>query len=180
MRRITIPPGVDRFDERFDRLWEHIRGNPKVDRVFYTASEAGDFAMIWMALAGIQGAVGSPTQTRHFLRVAGALAAESVIVNGGIKSLFRRQRPPWDQSRPLTLRQPKTSSFPSGHASSALTAAILLTDANATLAPLWWTLAVLVGMSRVHVKIHHVSDVAGGIVAGALIGTLAKALLPVD
>ena len=55
MRRITIPPGVDRFDERFDRLWEHIRGNPKVDRVFYTASEAGDFAMIWMALAGIQG-----------------------------------------------------------------------------------------------------------------------------
>ena len=118
-------------------------------------------------------------ETRHFLRIAGVLGAESVIVNVGLKSLFGRERPAWDQERPLHLRKPKTSSFPSGHASSAVTAAILLTDANPNLAPLWWGIAGIVALSRVHVKIHHVSDVLGGLVAGAVIGTAALALVPI-
>ena len=180
MRKITLPPRLDRFDAHFDHVWEHVRGNPAIDRVFYTASEIGDFGMVWIALAGVQGAVGSPIQTRHFLRIAAVLAAESIIVNGGIKSLFHRQRPEWEQDRPLHLRRPKTSSFPSGHASSAVTAAILLTDANPILAPVWWTIAAVVAMSRVHVKIHHVSDVVGGIAVGAALGSLARAVVAVN
>ncbi len=179
MRRITLPSSVDAFDARFDRFWDRFRGNRAVDALFYTASEVGDFGMVWMAMAGVQGAFGSPEQTRHFLRVVGVLGAESIIVNGGLKSLFRRERPTWDQERPMHLRRPKTSSFPSGHSSSAVTAALLLTDANPTLAPLWWGIAGIVAISRVHVKIHHVSDVLGGLAAGAVIGTVALRLLPI-
>lgn len=179
MRRISLPPAVDRADARFDRFWDRFRGNTAIDSVFYTASEVGDFGMIWMAMAGVQGALGPPIQTRHFLRIAGVLAAESIIVNGGMKSLFQRQRPDWEQDRPLPLRKPKTSSFPSGHSSSAVTAALLLTNSNSALAPLWWSVAGVVALSRVHVKIHHVSDVAGGLVVGAVLGTIAKSLLPV-
>ncbi len=179
MRRITLPPSVDEFDRRFDHFWDRFRDNRALDALFYTASEVGDFGMVWMALAGVQGAFGAPDQTRHFLRVVGVLGAESIIVNGGLKSLFHRERPAWDQERPMHLRKPKTSSFPSGHSSSAVTAAILLTDSNPTLAPLWWALAGVVAISRVHVRIHHVSDVIGGLVAGAVIGTVALRLLPV-
>ena len=179
MKRITLPAVVDRFDARFDQWWNHARGNAVIDRVFYTASEVGDFGMVWMAMAGVQGAIGSPIQTRHFLRVAGVLAVESIVVNGGIKSLFRRERPEWDQTRPMHLRKPKTSSFPSGHSSSAVTAAILLTDSNATLAPLWWSVAAVVAISRVHVKIHHVSDVAGGLAVGTVIGLIARHVVPI-
>jgi membrane-associated phospholipid phosphatase len=179
MRRIVLPPSVDAFDARFDRFWDRFRGNRALDALFYTASEVGDFGMVWMAMAGVQGAFGPPEQTRQFLRVAGVLGAESIIVNGGLKSLFRRERPMWDQERPMHLRKPKTSSFPSGHSSSAVTAAILLTNANRTFAPLWWSVAAVVALSRVHVKIHHVSDVLGGLVAGAVIGTAALALLPI-
>lgn len=180
MHRISLPPAVNRFDASFDRFWDRFRGNATVDRIFYTASEVGDFGMVWIAFAGVQGAIGAPIQTRHFLRVAGVLAAESIIVNAGIKSLFRRARPEWDQDRPMHLRKPKTSSFPSGHSSSAVTAAILLTDSNAALAPLWWGVAGIVAMSRVHVKIHHVSDVLGGLVVGAAIGTIARELIRVS
>ena len=179
MRRITLPPPIDAFDARFDRFWDRFRGNRALDALFYTASEVGDFGMVWMAMAGVQGALGAPEQTRHFLRVAGVLGAESIIVNGGLKSLFHRERPAWDQQRPMHLRRPKTSSFPSGHSSSAVTAALLLTDANPTLAPLWWAIAGIVAISRVHVKIHHVSDVLGGLVAGAVIVTAALHLLPI-
>jgi membrane-associated phospholipid phosphatase len=179
VRRITLPPAVDRFDERFDHFWERFRGNKAVDLIFYTASEVGDFGMVWMAMAGVQGAIGAPVQTKHFLRVMGVLGAESIIVNGGIKSLFHRPRPEWDQDRPLHLRRPKTSSFPSGHSSSAVTAAILLTDSNSALTPLWWTIAGVVAVSRVHVKIHHVSDVIGGLAVGTAIGLTARAFLPI-
>lgn len=180
MHRISLPPAVDDFDARFDRFWERVRGNKLVDGAFYTASEVGDFGMVWMAMAGVMGAIGDPIQTKHFLRVAGVLGIESIVVNGGLKSLFRRERPEWEQERPMHLRKPKTSSFPSGHSSSAVTAAILLTDANGALAPLWWSVAGLVAMSRVHVKIHHVSDVIGGLAVGAVLGTVAKRVLPIS
>lgn len=180
MRRITLPPAIDRFDAQFDKRWERLRGTTAFDKLFYTASEVGDFGMIWIAMAAVQGAIGPPVQTKHFLRLAAVLGAESVIVNAGIKSLFNRVRPEWEQDRPMHLRRPKTSSFPSGHASSAVTAAILLTDANTALAPMWWAIAGVVATSRVHVKIHHMSDVIGGLAVGTLIGLSARALLPIS
>ena len=69
-------------------------------------------------------------------------------------------------------------SFLSGHASSAVTAALLLTSTPTPWAPAFWALAGVVGSSRVHVKIHHGSDVAGGLLVGAAIGTLVRVLVP--
>jgi membrane-associated phospholipid phosphatase len=177
--RITVPPSFDRFDERFEQLWKPLRRSPVLDRVFYTASEIGDFGMVWLAIAAVQAAVGPAPKTRVALRLAAALGIESILVNGGVKSLFRRERPTWEQERPIHLRQPRTSSFPSGHSSSAVTAAILLSDTSSVAAlPLYWTLAAIVATSRVHVKIHHGSDVVAGLAVGALYGTVVKALLP--
>ncbi len=36
---------IDRVDERVDEWWDVLRGNPVLDRVFYTASEAADFSL---------------------------------------------------------------------------------------------------------------------------------------
>ena len=64
---------------------------------------------------------------------------------------------------------PLTSSFPSGHASAAFCAAGLLSEGS-RLEPAYYALAAVVAASRVHVKIHHASDV----VAGAAVGTVAR------
>ena len=177
--RISLPASFDRFDQRFDVWWEPARRSAVLDRVFYTASEVGDFGMVWLAIAAVEAAVGPASKTRVALRLAAALGAESILVNGGVKSLFRRKRPEWAQERPMHVRQPKTSSFPSGHSSSAITAAILLSEGAAVGAiPLYWVLAGIVATSRVHVKIHHGSDVVGGLAVGALYGTLVKRLFP--
>jgi undecaprenyl-diphosphatase len=70
-----------------------------------------------------------------------------------------------------------SSSFPSGHASAAFTAAgILAEDSRAW--PLWYLLAGLVASSRVHVKIHHASDVVGGAVLGIALGRMARRAWP--
>src|SRR6202022_3636366 len=91
---------------------------------------------------------------------------ESVLVNIGIKSLFRRQRPVVDVPRPYPLRIPLTSSFPSGHATAAFSAATLSAAGDPGMAPLYYTAAAIVALSRIHVRIHHASDIAGGIALG--------------
>jgi undecaprenyl-diphosphatase len=107
-----------------------------------------------------------------------ALAVESLVVNWGIKSLVRRARPGGDHVRPHHLRRPRTSSFPSGHATSGFLAATLLSEGSR--APLgWYAVASVVAASRVHVRIHHASDVVAGAAMGLVAGRLVRRRWPV-
>ena len=174
----TVPDRFVGLDRQVDRWWDHLRGNAVIDRVFYTASEVGDFGLVWLAVGATEAAIAPARHLRGFVRLAGVLAVESVLVNVGLKSLFRRERPVWEQNRPHRLRKPRTTSFPSGHASSAVTAALLLTEGSTPRAPLYWIMAGVVATSRIHVKIHHASDVAVGLVVGAALGTVVRRAFP--
>jgi undecaprenyl-diphosphatase len=175
---LPLPAAFDRWDASFDKLWEPLRKSSALNRVFYLASEVGDFGMIWLAIGATQGALGPDSKTKMALRLAIAMGLESALVNGFIKSFFKRQRPEWDQERPMHLRKPRTSSFPSGHSSSAVTAAILLSAPVSGWTIIYAILAAIVAFSRVHVKIHHITDVAGGLFVGALYGTAFAAIWP--
>lgn len=178
--RAVLPPPLRRrvtwFDAKVDRAFDHVRGRPGVDRLLYAASELGDFSLLWHMI-GVARALRSDTDLAAAVRLSTTLGAESVIVNAGVKSFFNRTRPVWDQHRPLRLRKPRSSSFPSGHASSAFAAAGLLAD-HSRAWPLWYLLAGVVAASRVHVKIHHASDVVGGAILGLAMGRLIRRLNP--
>lgn len=165
---------VDRADDAIDGWWERLRGRPAIDRLFYTASEAADFSVLWHT-AGVAKAI-LADDPRIAVELSVALGIESALVNGPIKSLFRRTRPVHDSSRPHQLRQPRTSSFPSGHASAAMVAATLLSRDSRHPAA-WYLVAGVVAASRAHVRIHHASDVIGGLAVGAAIGAVARRLL---
>jgi undecaprenyl-diphosphatase len=168
-----------RFDAAVDGVFaRHLRGHKVVDRIFYGASAAGDHSAIWVALAVAQ-AARQHRGRRRVEQVAVGLLAESLLVNGPIKWVFRRERPVAEEPRPLHLRQPRTSSFPSGHATAAFFAAAILRDDD-PLWPAYYALAVIVAASRVHVKIHHASDVVGGALLGALLGELTRQLVPIQ
>ena len=160
-------PRVDAFDERVDQLLELLRGNPITDRVFAGATHVGDFSLIWHGIGIVRGiAKGRPDQV---IVLALMLGAESLIVNQGVKRLFRRERPTQTGDDRLRVRRPTTSSFPSGHATSAAFAAMVLSGWDGPkVGMIWWKIAAIVGISRAYVRIHHGSDV----VAGALVGTI--------
>lgn len=168
---------VERFDRLTDDAFIGLRGVPVADRVFYLASEAADFSKTWHAI-GLVMAVVSPTRRRHSVRLAIALGVESALVNGLIKSLIPRERPPLLDDRAFEVRRPQTKSFPSGHASSACLAAVLLGDAMPRLRPIWWLLAAVVSASRIHNRMHHGSDVVAGAAIGTAMGRLVKRLAP--
>ena len=164
------------LDEAVDRAWDRLRGNPTLDRVFYTASELGDFSLIWHLLGAAKG-VTSGRGTREVTRLALALGAESALVNGAVKSAFRRERPIHEDDRPHGLRQPLTSSFPSGHASAAFMAATLLSE-RSRVKPAWYALATLGAASRIHARIHHASDVLVGAGVGLALGRAIRKVFP--
>jgi PAP2 superfamily len=167
---------VSAFDTAVEQVFDRIRGNRVTDRLFYTASELGEFSLIWH-LTGAARGVRSERHAREALRLSTVMVGESLLVNGGIKSLFRRTRPEWDQPRAYQIRKPLSSSFPSGHASSAFCAAAILGE-NSRAWPVYYAVAAVVASSRVYVKIHHPSDVAAGIVTGAVLGRAARRLWP--
>ncbi len=173
---IPTPEAVQTFDDIVDARFDAIRGNPWADRLFYAASEIGDFSLIWH-LIGAVGATIDDSQFDRAVRASVLLGVESALVNGAIKSLFRRERPTADTPRPHRLRTPKTSSFPSGHASAGFMAASLLSRGAPSSVLLHLT-AAAVATSRVHVKIHHPSDVVAGAILGAALGRLGRRVWP--
>lgn len=165
------------FDSRFDDAIEPLRRSAVSQKVFSAASTIGDFSVVWH-LCGLAYAMGSRDRLTQALALSVALGCESLVVNQGIKRMFRRARPTVSGDDRFAVRTPSTSSFPSGHASSATFAAVVLTSFSGwPLAAVWITLALVVALSRVVVRIHHASDIIGGIVVGALLAGVATPVI---
>ncbi len=174
-RQHPVQAAAVHFDDAVDRALDRLRGNVAADRAFYTASELADFSLLWHLLATARG-VRRDGDLEGTLRIVAALGMESALVNGPIKSLFRRSRPVSDVPRPHRLRQPKTTSFPSGHASAA--AVFVTMTAGDGLTPVYATAAAMVAVSRIYVRIHHASDVVGGVAVGTALGLAMRRWLP--
>ena len=175
-RRGALGRWIRAFDDTVDRWVERSR-DPRLDPLFYGLSSAADHALLWIALGALRAARhGDPAIA---LRFAAVLGVESALTNGPIKLAFRRIRPPSAPPGPLPygMHRPRTSAFPSGHATSAFTAATLLAE-DSPASSAYWELAVLVAASRVYVRMHHASDAVAGTLLGLAFGQVAKRVLP--
>jgi undecaprenyl-diphosphatase len=174
-RRNALLAKIGAVDDAVDRWVDRYRRR-ELDPLFYGLSSAADHALLWIAIAALRAARrGDPTIA---VRFAAALGAESALTNGLIKLGFRRIRPlsPPPGPLPYGLHRPRTSAFPSGHATSAFMAATLLSDGTGA-APAYFTLASLVAGSRVYVRMHHASDTVAGAALGLVLGQVAKRVL---
>lgn len=164
---------VDRIDERLDGVFEPLRNSRPLVYLFNTSSAVGDFGAIWHVV-GVVGALNGALSWTQAVVLALLMGAESLLLNQGVKRMFRRTRPTAAGDDRFTVRRPLTSSFPSGHASSAFFAALVLSGwVGAGWIIAFFALAVVIALSRVVVRIHHVSDIVVGSIVGALLGTIA-------
>ena len=167
----------EKFDQQVDNALEHIRDHKLVVIVFSIASAVGDFGLLWHII-GLLRSIGSMDRLSQALFFSLMIGIESLILNQGIKRLFRRTRPTERGDERFALRKPRTSSFPSGHASSAFFSALVLTYFTTwPWAFLFYTFALIIATSRVGVRIHHASDVIGGAIAGTLMGVIGLVVL---
>ncbi len=102
------------------------------------------------------------------------LATNTAVVI--LKRRFRRARPTAERPEPpLGLRSNKALafdefSFPSGHTVNAFALAVLLTAFIPGAAPAWFLIAANIGVARVLLRFHHLTDVVAGAAIGTLIG----------
>lgn len=165
------------FDAYVDRRIEPLRNVRVVVWIFTVASAVGDFGLLWHGI-GLIRAVGSMERLKDAAILSSMIGLESLILNQGIKQFFRRTRPTKGGDVRFAVRTPSTSSFPSGHASSAFFSALVLTHWVAwPWIVLFYIFALIIAASRVGVRIHHASDVLAGALAGTILGVVGLAVL---
>jgi undecaprenyl-diphosphatase len=169
--------GADLVDRAVEALVAPLRGHRGADAAAYTLSALGDHGLIWFALGVVRGRRPGPRRALA-IRAVAFTGVVSPLVNAALKAAVGRLRPARDTPHPLPVRTPRTSSFPSGHALAAWCAATLFAEGD-RLAPGYYALAAAVSASRVHVRLHHASDVLAGSILGAGLGRLGRLVLPV-
>ncbi len=180
-----VPSGfvglVRTLDDRVDAWFEPVRGTPAFDGAAKVITGLGDHGLMWAATTVWRARHSGPERARavRALTIAGV---ESSLVNAGIKAVVGRARP--DQTSltvsagGVPVRTPTSSSFPSGHTLAAFCAATVMSQrGDAAGNTLLFTGASLVGLSRLHLRAHHASDVVGGALIGSALGLLGRRML---
>jgi undecaprenyl-diphosphatase len=167
---------VESLDRSVDALVAPLRGRRLVDATAYAASALGDHGLVWFLAGVARGARPGPRRAVA-IRAIVFTGAVAPVVNAALKSAVGRRRPPQESPRPIPVRIPRTASFPSGHALAAWCAATLLADDD-PLAPAYYAMAGAISLSRVHVRLHHATDVVAGSVLGIVLGRLGRLLEP--
>lgn len=164
---------LDNFGDKYLLL----KRTEKRDALLFRLSHFADHSLIWFVLGLIRFAF--TRDWKDLARFVVVMAAESALTNGPIKFLFRRARPhekenvyQQGEKLPYGLRMPITSSFPSGHAVSAMVASCLLSSSYQIIGLIIFPLGLLVAYTRLYTRMHHLSDILAGLTLGLGFGYL--------
>src|SRR5271170_2433714 len=140
------------IDDAINGVFERYRGKRGPDKVAALVSILSDYGLIWLVVALTKGLRGGP----HRWRAIRNLATAGILswgINKLAKKLVGRSRPEeslrLEVTSDLPVRNPTSSSFPSGHTLAAFCAGAMMADSPAETA-IFTTFALAVSASRVH------------------------------
>ncbi|MBE3577791.1 MAG: phosphatase PAP2 family protein [Limnochordales bacterium] len=155
--------------------WVHRRwARAWLDRVMRLLTHAGS----WWSCMGISTALWA-FPTSRTLAVATAISVvTSHLPVQLLKRTVQRPRPYFALQGYRKLVAPLTDySFPSGHTAAAFAMAGILSTSGLPIALVSWSLAIIVGISRMYLGHHYPLDVAFGAVLGIAGAVLGRALV---
>jgi undecaprenyl-diphosphatase len=167
---------VQAADRAVDRVFDRLRGRRWLDGSASVVSNLADYGFVWVGLALMKASRGRAARWQA-VRALAAAGATSYTVNLAIKRVVGRQRPDLEDAAraAIRVREPSSSSFPSGHTLAAFCTSIVFAESIPELLALS-SFAASVAASRVYLKDHHASDVLGGAVIGVGAGLVARLL----
>jgi undecaprenyl-diphosphatase len=168
---VVAPPAPAGLDRRLFSFINGLPHTPTSDRYVSVLSDLGE-GLGWVAGGVALAILGGSKGRRAGVASAAASLAATYVVQRRIKPLFRRVRPFVNREARVVGTRPADHSFPSGHTASSFAAATALAFFYPRAAPLAYTVATGVALSRVHLGVHFPSDAAVGGVIGVGIGTL--------
>ncbi len=140
--------------------------SPLADRTMGPLSEAASYSRLWVIIAALLALVGGRRGRRTAIEGLVAVGMTSALANIAVKGLTRRRRPVYEVPEGRRLRQPDSSSFPSGHTASAAAFSGVVGNRSAVLRLPISALAATVGFSRIYTGVHYPGDVVAGWILG--------------
>ncbi len=137
-------------------------------RLSRAVAHSGDSAL-WVAITVLLYLL--KHEWREVLLIQSLAAAYAIVLVLTIKPVFGRQRPAGHEEF-KEYRGPDKHSFPSGHVTRALALVVVFTLINPLFALIFLPWAMAVGLARVIVGAHWLSDVVIGGVIGCICGLL--------
>lgn len=148
----------------------------RLERIVRMVSFTGD-GYLYVALSVILPLL-YPEEGLHFLLSGLLCFAIELPIYWVLKHSFKRRRPFHVVQALAPLLQPSDEfSFPSGHTTAAFMVACLISVFFPAASALAFSWASLIGMSRVMLRVHFISDVMAGVLLGTGIALLSLALL---
>jgi undecaprenyl-diphosphatase len=170
---MTVLPGVWNFIQSRDhRLMRRMNrwSAPTWIRMWMVAATRGGDGWLWYGLLLMLALFGGPDRFRA-IGAGVAAAAAGILLFLWLKRLAGRRRPCHIEPHCwATLLPPDQFSFPSGHTITAFAMAVSVSSFYPALLPLLLFLAVSIGISRIVLSMHFLSDVLAGAAIGSLLG----------
>ncbi|MBP3339866.1 MAG: phosphatase PAP2 family protein [Lachnospiraceae bacterium] len=140
------------------------------DKIVLFITHLGDAGLIWIALALFLLCFKKYRKSGAGMTVA--LLFSLLFTNIVLKNLVARQRP-FDADPTLhNLTQAHDFSFPSGHTSASIAAALSLLYYHKREGIIALVVAILISISRIYVCVHYPTDVLGGVIVGIVSAVL--------
>ena len=160
------------IDAHWSAVLQGLSSAPPLRRILSVLAHSGDIFFVIPILAVFWWLGDVRTKSIALMLAAASLVSVTVIF--GVKLIVRRRRPPgeWGQF----YRKTDPYSFPSGHAAKTMSLAVVVL----VFGPFWAGLllllwAAMVGLSRVALGVHYLSDITAGYLSGLVVGLLVSA-----
>ena len=142
--------------------------NRTFDRIMPIITMMGNLGIIWLIISIL---MLLKVEDRIIgISVILALILTTIIGEGIIKHIVKRNRPFQNHEDELLINKPITYSFPSGHTASSFAALAVFFQMNGKLGLIMSPIATLIAFSRIYLKVHYPTDVIFGIVLGITCG----------
>ena len=151
--------------------WFESLHNPVLDPVMKGLTFLGNAGCFWIALAVVL--LFFKRIRKIGITMAVSLVLSLIFTNLIIKNLVNRTRPfVADPTllQTMLVKLPSDSSFPSGHTSASVAAAVAIFTRNKKWGIPAVVLAVLIGVSRLYLTVHFPTDVIAGLLLGIVYG----------
>lgn len=141
--------------------------NDVLDVIMPFITKFGDAGIFWIVV-GVVLTINKKTR-KIGLTVMGALIFSVIFTNGILKNLVNRTRPfEYVDNVVLLVDKPWDTSFPSGHSSASMAAAVAIFIHNKKWGSGAIVLALLIAFSRLYLFVHFPTDVLAGLILGTL------------
>ena len=171
-----------------DRIFDNITRihKPVVNKIMLGASKLGNVGLVWWFVILLFLIV--PAWRYSGLVVIFAIGLTSLMGEGIIKHAVKRIRPCTDlDEEDKLIKDPRAFySFPSGHTASsfAVTMVVFMCRFPFFVVEPILILSILIGFSRIYLRVHYLTDVVVGLFLGLICGAasvmLFHAIIPQD